>query len=168
MPQTDINEAFLFVTPPFSEVDFIVSRTAHLASYEFNYWLLLEDHHFWCSLAQGLPYLVITLKSTRARKKWAPAANTRDHNFLDRLSSTTTSRTEKFCKFWLSLLKSSKLLKIEKFKPNSKFLQFWPKPLQFWNISSIQRQKLLFKDQKERIANSTSIYTEIIEQTVSI
>ena len=48
------------------------------------------------------------------------------------------------------------------------FFNFWPKPLQFWNISYIQRQKLLFKDQKERIANSTTMYTEIIEQTVSI
>ena len=116
--------SFSICYPPFSEFWFycFTNGTPSLI-----FWRFLTDHHIWSSLAEGLPYLVIALKSTRARKNWAPAANTTDHNFLDRLPSTTTSRTNNYWKFLLSLPKSSKLQKIENFKLNCKFLHFLAK-----------------------------------------
>ena len=62
MLKTNNNEAFLFATsplPPFSVLNFIAARTAHLNSKEFIFWLLSQDHHFWHFLAQSLPYLVL-------------------------------------------------------------------------------------------------------------
>ena len=161
MPQTDNDEAFLFVTPRSrSLISLLPERHTFL-----HFWRFLTDHHIWCSLAEGLPYLVIALKSTRARPFWAPVANTKNHNLPDRLPSTTTSKTETHWKFWLSLQKSSKLQKIENFKHNSNFPQFWPKPLRFWNLSYSKTEATI---QRPKGKNCKTAYIEIIEPTVSI
>ena len=78
MPQTDNNQAFLFVTPP-SRISILL---LHERTPSFMFWGFLTDYHICCSLVQGLLYLVIALKSTRARKIWAPAASMKHHNFL--------------------------------------------------------------------------------------
>ena len=143
MPQTDINDAFLVVTPRSRSFDFIVSRTAHLL-------------HF-LTLFDRSPYLVLlgarpTVLGHNLEKYESSAILSagRQHEkkiitFLIAYRQPPPPK-QKLTENSNFLFKSSKLQKIENFKPNSKFLQFWPEPLRFWNISTIPRQKLLFKD----------------------
>ena len=148
MPQTDNNEAFLFVTPRSRRFDFIASRTAHLPSF--------------LTFFDGSPYLVLLggrltvlghslekYESMAILTFWAPAANTKNHNIPNLLPSTTTSKTENYWKIQLSLLKYLKLQKRENFVQNSKFLQFRQRLPQFWNFSSIQRQTYYPKTKKK-------------------
>ena len=89
----------------------------------------------------GLPYLVITLKNTRARKNWAPAANRRNHDSPDRLPSTTNSEIKKLLKFHFSSLQNSKFSNISNFSKNGKLrrnLKFF----QFWKILFIRLKKI--------------------------
>ena len=59
--------AFLFATrslsvcfsPPASVLNLIAPRMVHLRLIRVLFWLLSRDHHIWCSLVQGLPWLVL-------------------------------------------------------------------------------------------------------------
>ena len=107
----------------------------------------MEDHQIWCSLAESLRYLIITLKSTRARKNWAPAANTRNHNSPDCLPSTTNSESKNYWILNSILRKSWKLQKIL----NSLLLKFWQlrnlKPSQNSAFSTLETFISLWKRQ---------------------
>ena len=170
MLQTDNNEAFLFVTPPLSEVWFYCFPNG---TPSFNFWRFLTDHHIWCSLAEGAPYLVIALKSTRARPFWAPATNTKNHNWLDRLPSTTTSKTAKLLKF---LILSSRTFKnFRKLKLSYQIPNFLKICQNFFDggtsLLSKERKNLLFKDQTTKRKESKTVYQNILtimEQNVSI
>ena len=161
MPQTDKTKLF-YLLPPRSRILILLLHEKHTF---FIFWRFLTDHHIWCSLAEGLPYLVIALKSTKARSFWTPAANTKAHNWLDRLPSTTTSKTAESLKF---LIFSSRTFKISrKLKPSNKIPSFLKIIQNFFDggISQLseERKKLLFKDQATQQKELDAVYQNIIK-----
>ena len=161
MPQTDNNEAFLFVTPALGGLILLLPERHTF----LHFWRFLTDHHIWCSLAEGLPYLVIALKSTRAWPFWHFERRQPTRKIITFLISYRQPPPPK-----QKITEKSNSAKIfetsEKWELCTKFqispiLAKTPSILDFFFYP---KTNLLSEDQKERNANGTSINIETINK----